>query len=83
MGIDKLVDVVYGRNEELSSMLKRILVPGGLVLTVKHILKKEEGEQGYVNHPRHAIFLGSAVITDVVKTAMYVGVSTMVYYMVK
>jgi hypothetical protein len=83
MAIDgKLVDFVYGRDEQfssVSSIFRRILIPGGIIVTIDRILQSEEARY-FKNTPRRVVGLTSAVVTDVVKTGMYVGIPLLSYY---
>jgi hypothetical protein len=83
MAIDsKLVDSVYRRDEQLSSIFRRVLIPGGLIFTMNRTLQSEEVRYGQ-NTPRRVVAMTSAIVLDVVKTGMYVGVSLLSYYTIK
>ncbi|MEK6854440.1 MAG: hypothetical protein AABX60_03825 [Nanoarchaeota archaeon] len=80
MTIDnKLVDFVYGREKQISSIFRRAVIPGGLIVNMNQMLQREEAYCGQ-NTPRRVIGLTSAVVIDVVKTGMYAGASLLSYY---
>ena len=79
MALDSVVNRLYGSDTELSSIPKRVLIPGGIIYQIGRILKQEEAKYG-PNFPRRSVAMTSAVVTDFVKTAGYVAVAVLFTY---
>lgn len=87
MGIDGIVERIYGPKDDpngkvgtyVTGMIKTVLIPGGIIVHMDRLLKQEETRHG-PNTPRRIFAMGSAVVTDVVKTGMYVAIPLLSYY---